>query len=445
MPRQATPKSHVEKAKIMTGRWQSFPNVGGLARTIGDYDQFSQTIRLHEITEAQLRGAFNGGEYGLRREVLPLLAHEVRHFGDHVGTLWGREKLVHIFDAYNVRLRPDFSEYWRVTQVLRDHRDTYLSSYYTEEMDAAAEEWDGEPWRYELSAGTQINPDGTENHSKPILFTWFATFKGNSLCRVPFSISSLLEVRAMANEIFQLGGLINGIEDIALKRIEEQQAREKINARLFDATLAVYSVAAHYLSSTIREIKDAFEAYLIAGEIAGICLNMPWRFFQQLRTPPEFADLMWRNDAFKSNRDRGYLYAAMVQNHPHGLRGLQDFNAWIEGALKASGLPPLGVINEAVFAEDKSVTSLAVKGSVSQRLADLLEVGRPYLEHLCTPRAAGGVMVDPATPPVLTSDGKFVSMRGWPNTNTFATPSDWHDMAFRCYQRMEQFLDGCVI
>jgi hypothetical protein len=445
MPRRRTPKNHTEMAEIMSSRWQSFPNVGGLTRTTGEYDQFSQTIRLLDITEDQLSRAFDGGDYTLRRDVIPLLAHEVRHFGDHVGTLWGREKLIQLFDAYNVRLLQKLSEFWRVTQVLRDHRDTHLASYYSEEMDSVADDWNGMPWRYDLTTGIHINPDGTENEKKPILFTRFSTFGGEYLCRVPFSIASLLEVRAMSNEIFQLMGLIQDIDDGAVKKIEEEEIREKANKRIFDATLAVYSVAAHYLSNTIREIKDVIEAYLIGGEIAGICLNMPWRFFTNLRVPDSFSPWGARNDALKRNCDRGYLYAALIKNHPQGLRGLQDFDSWIEAALKASGLPTLAVINKTAQEDDKAILSAVVEGPVSDRLRDLLAVGQPYLTHLCAPRRQGGVMVNPATPPVLTSDSKFVSLPDWPNKNTFATPEKWHEMAYRCYTRMEQFLDACVI
>lgn len=305
MPRRRTPKTHIEMAEAMTSRWQSFPNIGGLTRTLGEYDQFSQTIRLFDVTAADLRKAFTSDDLTLNRDVLPLLAHEVRHFGDHVGTLWGREALIHLFDAYNVRLQPKISEYWRVTQVLRDHRDTNLASYYSEETDLVAEDWDGMPWRYDLTTGLHLNSDGTENENRPIMFTRFSKYSGEYLCRVPFSIASLLEIRAMANELFQLMGIIVGIQDGAVKKIEEKDAREKANKRIFDATLAVYSVAAHYLSNTIREIKDVFEAYLIGGEIAGVCLNMPVGF-----SPASGSRTRSRSGARGTTRSSGTATAA---------------------------------------------------------------------------------------------------------------------------------------
>jgi hypothetical protein len=432
-------------AKAMASRWQSFPNIGGLTRTLGEYDQFSQTIRLFNVTAADLRKAFTSDDLTLRRDVLPLLAHEVRHFGDHVGTIWGRETLIHLFNAYNARLQPKISEYWRVTQVLRDHRDSHLASYYSEETDLVAEDWDGTPWRYDLTTGVHLNPDGTENENRPIMFTRFSTYSGGYLCRVPFSIASLLEIRAMANELFQLMGIIIEIKDGAVQKIEENDAREKANKRLFDASLAVYSVAAHYLSNTIREIKDVFEAYLIGAEIAGVCLNMPRKFFAGLRVPDSFSVWGARNESFKRNCDRGYLYAVLIKNHPRGLRGVEDINTWIEKALEESGLPPLETISKAVLEEDVKLVVSVLDGPVSHRLADLLEVGKPYLTHLCEPRRAGGILLNPATPPVLTSDSKFVSLPGWPNASTFSVPEKWHEMAYRCYTRMEQFLDACVI
>lgn len=95
--------------------------------------------------------------------------------------------------------------------------------------------------------------------------------------------------------------------------------------------------------------------------------------------------------------------------------------------------------------EDEKLVDSALDGPLSDRLADLLEVGKPYLTHVCAPRKVGGILLNPVTPPVLTSDSKFVSLPGWPNTNTFSVPEKWHEMAYRCYTRMEQFLDACVI
>src|SRR5437763_9652698 len=34
MPRRKTPTNSIEMAEIMTSRWQSFPNIGGLTRTL---------------------------------------------------------------------------------------------------------------------------------------------------------------------------------------------------------------------------------------------------------------------------------------------------------------------------------------------------------------------------------------------------------------------------
>src|SRR5262249_19159923 len=203
--------SHEEMARKMSSRWQSFANVRSLARTLGSYCQFSQTIHLCEVDEASLLAAFSGGDYATRREVRPLLAHEYRHFGDHVGTLWGRENLVRIFDAYNIRALVRKHEFGRVTQVLRDHRGHHLSSYYTEEHPKAVDDWDGKPWRYEFSCGFHVNADGSDKEGKPILFTRFWTFDGEPLCRVPFSVSSLLEVRARAHGIFESMGLMLGM------------------------------------------------------------------------------------------------------------------------------------------------------------------------------------------------------------------------------------------
>jgi hypothetical protein len=440
------PNSHTEIADLLSSRWQSFPNVQSFTDTTGSYSPFSQTIRLHEIDSTTLVRAFAERDYSLRRSVYPLVAHEYRHFGDQVGTLWGREHLVRLFDAYNIRAIGWKSQFSRVTQVLRDHRNHFLSRYYTEEDDRVTEPWDERPWTYELSCGVHVNRDGSDHEEKPILFTRFSTYDGAFLCRVPFSIASLLEMRAVTNEIAVFVQLAMEFLSEGLRDIEFQFWRRDAVRRLFDATQAVYTVAAHYLSNTIRAVTDLFEAYIIGAEIAGVVLNMPKRFFPQVKTPDRFSIWGLRNDAMKRNCDHGYLYAALIENHKSGgLTGLENFNEWIEGALQASGLPSLDVINKAALEEGLELGKAAIPGPATPRLNDLLEVGVEQFKHHCSPRGVPGLAENPYHPPILTKDGRFVPLSLWEHRGTFATPVQWHREAGRHYLSLEEFVEACVI
>ncbi len=61
-----------------------FPNVG----IAGHYDPFTQVITLDSIEERHLKLIAEQHDFATKKAYFPLLAHELRHWFDHVGTVW---------------------------------------------------------------------------------------------------------------------------------------------------------------------------------------------------------------------------------------------------------------------------------------------------------------------------------------------------------------------
>src|SRR4051794_18578803 len=90
---------HREIARELRSRWDPFPNV----ELMGSYSQFSQVIDLNSVAVSEVEAAYAGGDLTAKLKVLPLLTHEFQHLIDHISTVWGRENLVSLFNAYNIR------------------------------------------------------------------------------------------------------------------------------------------------------------------------------------------------------------------------------------------------------------------------------------------------------------------------------------------------------
>ena len=131
--------NHSEIARDLRRRWDPFPNV----QLLGSYSQFSQVIDLNSVGASDIEAAYAGGDCSAELRVKPLLAHEFQHLIDHVSTTWGRESLVSLFNAYNIRATGRSADYARVTEFIRAAKTYHFTDYYTEYSDRALDPWDG--------------------------------------------------------------------------------------------------------------------------------------------------------------------------------------------------------------------------------------------------------------------------------------------------------------
>jgi hypothetical protein len=168
----------------------------------------------------------------------------------------------------------------------------------------------GAPWQYKPTVGRAYRSDGRIAEYHPIWFVRFSDQNGTSIARQPFSIASLLEVRAVASELLAARAMFVQASSQDFVLVEEQNFGRELLARLYTPELTVYSVAAHWFANH-RELKDAATAYLGASHLAHFCLDAPtdWiRSISPLRTLPggDVAQAAMRLSLIRA--DRGALF-----------------------------------------------------------------------------------------------------------------------------------------
>src|ERR1039458_8512464 len=80
-------------------RWNVIPNI----ETVATYSFNTQTIELCDIGSEEYRKSL-AGDIALQRKITVLLAHEIRHWLDHVGALLGQQVLCLGYKAINAPL-----------------------------------------------------------------------------------------------------------------------------------------------------------------------------------------------------------------------------------------------------------------------------------------------------------------------------------------------------
>jgi len=177
--------------------WKIFP----AAKTVAYYHPAAQFIELSEVHSTQLKQALSGQNPEVCLQVMPLLFHEIRHWIDHIATVWGQERLISLYNSIHALHTNDPSEFhnivsfWRAQD--RDNCPEYFSTVEQRERPSGAEE----RWIYSNTSGAGFGVDGRLDESSPIFFTRYNWSTGQTAGRFPFSVSALLESSAMHFEL----------------------------------------------------------------------------------------------------------------------------------------------------------------------------------------------------------------------------------------------------
>ena len=158
-----------------------FPNTSA----VGAYFDLSQHIELYDIDAAMMKTALTSDDAMQKLRVLPTLFHELRHWLDHVATLWGQYSLVTEFNAIHSRLADDESQMWRITAYRKATRRDRFGSYFTTINDRTPPPAGHGRWTSQLSCGVGFDDDGKPDESRPIVFTRFNWEDG----RLPATLS----------------------------------------------------------------------------------------------------------------------------------------------------------------------------------------------------------------------------------------------------------------
>lgn len=304
-------------------------------QTVGALYPHTLILELPLHSRAALQDSLGGGRDD---QPLRVYAHELHHWFDIVGTIWGQRYLDLVFLAFD-SVSAGASEDAAYPDVLRlfdADREILFPSYYKYVLPGAPH-GTVEQWRNRWSVGHRIKSDGSPDRTHPVLFVRFET-NGAAFARQPMSVGALLELRAMAaeNAVFEAFAQSLGSDEALVERAIRQK---DLRFHLYDPLLTTYSAAAHVLATNSGQ--GAIEPVFAWGAAAAdLCLNIEPAILRRLAVPPRLGEMHHSAaHGFRSRADAGFVYACLVswlrenRTTPMNQSGLTDASIGI-------GLPP---------------------------------------------------------------------------------------------------------
>ncbi|MFC4633481.1 hypothetical protein ACFO3O_06160 [Dokdonia ponticola] len=312
--------------------WKIFPSVD----TVAYYHPLGNFISFNKISKDQFAEVFkNPTKFPEHQSII---VHEVQHWLDHIGTLWGVQKLAKTYRAFDSIFHGNESEMFKVKELHDSFKGDKFATYYSEiynKIQGSARE----PWRYSFSMGLRYDSLGHIDNSKPIFFAKFNSHNDLPVARVPLSTASLLETTATFAEIASRLTDIHSLDEFSFK-IELKLFGDEIFKKLYNSDLSLYTVGVH-TTTNILNIKDAIKGYEIASQFATLSLNLTTESFEKLNIPKSFKVKEWEERPVKliELKDRGFAFVCLLMNYAekYGAYNFKKFN--IDHVLEASGLP----------------------------------------------------------------------------------------------------------
>lgn len=402
---------------------------------LGSIDLTHFAIELG-TSEPALLDSLNGGSDNRPAQVF---SHELTHWGDIVGTIWGQNYIDKLFLAMDTAIPEDPNEHkhHHMISFFDLQRKTLFPQYYKWLSPNAREASVEEPWRFEVSCGGFFDFEGNPNPADPIMFAVFRDhYTNEKLIRQPITISSILEMRAVASEIMtfmEYATSLSAEEHV----VSEILLQRRISTELYHHELTTYTAAAHYLASVTR-INNAAEVYMLGYGLTEIILNLQPQHLTEFVHPIQYAPFTQeRLDGFIAKTDLGYLFCALALSF--GQSTGDTILERTETALGLLGLPNLKQITESFTDFWGSPTSIL--RSISSQ--DLLELrltlamsgaGVAHIRNLTpnVPLSASQLIAnDVHLPVIMTGEGNVVKF------NEFGMSEGDHDILYRLTHRLD--------
>lgn len=421
--------------------WSSFPNTSAEAA----YFELTQHIELYEIDKATLDAAIDSDDVRQKLKVFPTLVHEVRHWLDHVATLWGQRNLASAYNAMHSWQGNDESHFWRILQYKRTTQRDRFSDYFTTVNDRNPPTNGDRRWAWELTCGLGFDTLGKPDEKSPIVFTKFRWQDGRLACRVPFSVASLLESNAMHFDIRMEQSLLASLPE-GDRQIETQERVREHLKRLYNPDLAVYSVAAHLLANRLN-LSDVLAAYELTSCLASLSLNLPETWFDQLKVPKSFAAWGDRGEALIASRNHGFAFLVLATNAPIR-KERESLPSWCDAVLAASGLRSTAELRAEALVEMNNIRTKVLKGSLSPMVENLMAFGRGLFDQFGPTLHLEDVLASfpqLSMPVIVLSDITVTSPSGTLPIGAISGIERWIDEANRFHAKFEEFVAACGV
>ncbi|OAP48446.1 hypothetical protein ATB98_24155 [Sinorhizobium saheli] len=330
--------SYAVKKWMVDRRENRFPNTVAMAH----FSPQTQMVTLDQYEKDDLPKALVAEDHGKVAEIMATISHEMAHWADVVGTIWGRAYLKRIYKGFRQLPTKDSppkeSDFASFIDLHDETRRLTFPKYYQTVFESKETHSARHPWQISFSAGQEIDAYGRLDPSRPILFVCFHDNRtGDRLIRQPMTVGALLETIAVASEYDTLRAILLGKVPAPKQKEVGEGIHAGLLSRLYEPSLTLYSAPVHLLAHFAR-ISDAALAYDLAATIAHVCLNLCERQFRDILLPDIMAPWSALFPSFKERENRAFAFAVICSNLGHWQDG-NNKDTWIDAALKQSGLP----------------------------------------------------------------------------------------------------------
>ncbi|MDK1376758.1 MULTISPECIES: hypothetical protein [unclassified Sinorhizobium] len=319
-------------------REHRFPNTVAIAH----FSPHTQMVTLDQYEKDDLPKALEAADHAKVVEIMATISHEMAHWADIVGTIWGRAYLKRIYQEFRLLPTKDRppreSDFASFIDLHDETRRLTFPKYYQTVFESKETHSARHPWQISISAGQEIDAYGRLDPSRPILFVCFHDNRtGDRLIRQPMTVGALLETIAVASEYDTIRAILMGKVPAGKQKEVGEGIHGGLLSRLYEPSLTLYSAPVHLLAH-FAQISDAALAYDLAATIAHVCLNLCERQFRDILLPDRMAPWSAIFPSFKERENRAFAFAVICSNLSHWRDG-NDKDTWIDAALKQSGLP----------------------------------------------------------------------------------------------------------
>lgn len=358
--------------------WKKFPSLDtlGYYSPLGNYIYLEQYTDENDFAKAHENPITDRNRYSV-------FVHEYQHYIDHVSTLWGAENVFKIFRAFDAVLKQDEHKFFNYRELHLNMKRNYFLDYYTENYKIAPV-GNVRQWKFQITTGTRFDHNGKVNEEWPIPFVVFKNLDDSRICRVPISTASLLETTATAAE-YDFQNYAIGTLEPAFKEIQLSALYQKIEKKLYNPELALYSAAVH-VTSAYLQITDRILAYRLSSVFAKIALNIPSSEFKNLIIPKnkdETPGSEPRRLKLVANLDRGYAFCVLILNYvaKYGPSGNSEIE--LEDILSASNLPDEKKMQDIINAEILKMNqdTILQRNDFSRMITDKIYFGKKFREQ----------------------------------------------------------------
>ncbi|MGV1785859.1 MULTISPECIES: hypothetical protein [Agrobacterium] len=316
------------------------------ARSVASFKYRTQIIGLDEIDKAEFERFDDVSAFGSKRSVVSTIYHELTHWSDLLGTIWGRRYLRTVHSALgiitNLRISGMEKQFWKMVALHDADRRLMLPGYYRVQ-EGHGDLGSPKNCRVDFSGGIEFDANGIPNPERPILFVRFYG-SGTFFIRQPLVVGALLETTAMWSEL-KSGIEVAATLESGAATVENIFIDNELRGLLEDPTLTIYTAPARMVSH-FADISEYRAVYELAASLAYVCLNLRERDYSRLRVPALMNVWGKRNDASRKNMDPAYAFAAICVHGGRKAAG-QAVEDWLDLGLARAGLPQAAAIRQA--------------------------------------------------------------------------------------------------